>query len=1550
VDFAWEAMKHAGVADTSESGWQGNLLPWFNRWDVERRMRPDQNTGPTRTKAISEWLANAADPLVKTIKYVPYVDPLIVDLDGDGLEITSLNGADSVKFDTSGDGLKTSTAWAGADDGFVVLDRNGNGSIDSGAEMFGDETVLANGQKAANGFAALSELDSNHDGVFSAADAQFGVVRIWRDLNQDGISQADELKTLTDSGVASINLASTASTAKYPDAQLVRDGSYTSTNGSTGQAGSFLLGQNNFFTEYAPIEVSAEAVLLPDLDGSGKVRDLREAATLSPELVDLLHAAENATTRGGFKDAVADLMLAWGNDSPYQSASKQALAEGYGLILSEPQDAQETSWMGMAVKANEADRDAYRATLSSADLAKFDAMRERMVGDLVRIAAYEAFTGFTFASWQTIKQDALNPGVRVSVTNGRAVEVWVPLSQVIAGNRIAVPANEQGYIRVTIPAPLVGEPHITGLWTRLVDDATDNLLPTLRLAKYLDTVNLNITEQGMEFDFGAMDAMVAEVGAASRREGAALVLDLERLFGSSLDALGWTGAGQVRALLQQSASDADVRHAFGDVGYALPAASTTTGTAGADAYMGDSTSNTFNAGNANDLVDGGGGSDRLAGGFGDDLVFGGDGDDSLVGSDGNDTLEGGAGNDLLIGGDETSGTWNGTNTYSGHGNDTYRFGRGDGQDTIWDVDSTVGNIDTIVVKEGIAPSDVRISRLASGSVHLLLSVAGSTDTLTVGNFFVGDGGSSIEQITFADGTIWDLAAIKARALVGGTGADDIIGYASDDQISGADGNDRLWARAGSDSVLGGTGNDTAWGEAGNDSLNGGDGGDTLFGGVGNDTLEGGTGNDLLIGGDETGGAWNGTNTYSGHGNDTYRFGRGDGQDTLWDVDSTVGNIDTIVLKEGIAPSDVRISRLASGSVHLLLSITGSTDTLTVGNFFVGDGGSSIEQITFADGTIWDLAAIKARALVGGAGADDIIAYAGDDHISGADGNDRLWARAGSDTVLAGAGNDTAWGEEGNDSLNGGDGGDTLFGGVGNDTLEGGAGNDLLIGGGETGGVWNGTNNYGGQGNDTYRFGRGDGQDTLWDVDSTTGNIDTIALKEGIAPSDVRISRLATGSVHMLLSIAGSTDTLTVGNFFVGDGGSSIEQISFADGTVWDLAAIKARALVGGPGADDIIGYASSDQISGGDGNDRVWARAGNDSVVGGAGNDQLMGEGGNDTLEGGTGNDLLIGGDETSGAWNGTNYYSGQGNDTYRFGRGDGQDTIWDVDSTAGNIDTIALKEGIAPSDVRISRMATGSVHLLLSIAGSTDTLAVGNFFVGDGGSSIEQISFADGTIWDLATIKARALLPTAVADDIGGYGGDDQINGADGNDRLWGRTGNDTLLGGAGSDQIWGEAGDDIIEGGAGNDLLVGGNDNGGSWNGSNYYAGQGDDTYRFGRGDGQDTVWDVDGTAGNQDVLSFLSGISADQLWFRQVGSALEVSIIGTNDRVQVANWFAGANYHVEKFQTAQGQTLLDSSVQNLVNAMAAFAPPAIGQTTLPANYQSTLLPTITSNWVGG
>ena len=92
---------------------------------------------------------------------------------------------------------------------------------------------------------------------------------------------------------------------------------------------------------------------------------------------------------------------------------------------------------------------------------------------------------------------------------------------------------------------------------------------------------------------------------------------------------------------------------------------------------------------------------------------------------------------------------------------------------------------------------------------------------------------------------------------------------------------------------------------------------------------------------------------------------------------------------------------------------------------------------------------------------------------------------------------------------------------------------------------------------------------------------------------------------------------------------------------------------------------------------------------------------------------------------------------------------------------------------------------------------------------------------------------------------------------------------------------------------------------------------------------------------------GISSDQLWFRKVGSSLEVSIIGTSDKVTINSWFSSNAYHVEQFKTTDGKTLLDSQVENLVNAMAGFAPPAAGQTTLPQNYQDALGGVIAANW---
>ena len=72
-----------------------------------------------------------------------------------------------------------------------------------------------------------------------------------------------------------------------------------------------------------------------------------------------------------------------------------------------------------------------------------------------------------------------------------------------------------------------------------------------------------------------------------------------------------------------------------------------------------------------------------------------------------------------------------------------------------------------------------------------------------------------------------------------------------------------------------------------------------------------------------------------------------------------------------------------------------------------------------------------------------------------------------------------------------------------------------------------------------------------------------------------------------------------------------------------------------------------------------------------------------------------------------------------------------------------------------------------------------------------------------------------------------------------------------------------------------------------------------------------------------------------------------MGTTDKLTVQNWYLGGQYHIEQFKTADGKLLLDSQVENLVQAMAAFAPPAAGQTSLPPTYQDTLAPVIAANW---
>jgi len=134
-----------------------------------------------------------------------YATPLVLDLDGNGIETTS--AANGVNFDVGGTGTASKTGWVGGADGLLVMDRNGDGAINDGKELFGAATVLANGQRAGNGFAALAEQDTNHDGKITAADANFDKLKVWVDANHDGKTDPGELRGLVDLGIVELNVS-----------------------------------------------------------------------------------------------------------------------------------------------------------------------------------------------------------------------------------------------------------------------------------------------------------------------------------------------------------------------------------------------------------------------------------------------------------------------------------------------------------------------------------------------------------------------------------------------------------------------------------------------------------------------------------------------------------------------------------------------------------------------------------------------------------------------------------------------------------------------------------------------------------------------------------------------------------------------------------------------------------------------------------------------------------------------------------------------------------------------------------------------------------------------------------------------------------------------------------------------------------------------------------------------------------------------------------------------------------------------------------------------
>lgn len=1330
--------------------------------DIEEVMSEDYQD--TIDEVIKE-IHGESDDYDKAGKAQPPRDPLIIDLGETGIELRSLEHG--VNFDLDNNGFAEKTAWIGTEDGFLALDRNGNGSIDNGGELFGDQVILKDGSKSESGFEALAELDDNGDGIIDNKDSAFANLRVWIDANHNGKSDSNELKTLNETGIISISLehSEVSIVDEETGARIAESASVTiNKNGavSTVDISEFWFPVNSSDTTQDGVVTAGNVpniIQAVNDDESGELLELFYEFSESTDIVmkryylkKILYKITDSkniaiNSRGGNIDA-RDLHVieqfmgrdfeGVGGSNPNSNAAS-ILKDIYTNIENQYYNILNMyCGLGGYLNATYEYEDENGNKNLNLDFLNYIFDEKAAEGENIDYLVYDL--GVYLKSYDKIN----GTSCFTEYSNHYSENYAYIVESTKSGNTYLGTESNDSYNGTSKNDFIFGESGNDNLHGGNGNDAISGGSGNDTL--YGDSGNdILIGDEGNDTLDGGTGNDTLKGGYGddtyifAKGYGNDTIIDSDglntlRFKGIKPSDILVNGTDEYDATITiKGTNDSlvikDFRKSEEYRNYDLEIDGVKMHVTDKDSpfrhIYGGNGDDVLKAVVDDSIMHAFGGDDTVYGSKENDVIYGNEGNDTVYAGNGNDFVYGGAGNDIIDGGEGND------LLYGGFGDDTYIFDKNCGTDVINDTEGT----SVIKLTNEVSLADLRIDSVGE---DVVISIRDTDDKLIITDFKqnpdnyvlrIGDEEISVkdnitaEEKEFLSGSEnYDYIVNENKTVIaGGESGDRIIGSGMDEYILGDSDSDQL---------LAGGGNDVIFGGSGDDYINGGDGDDIIDAGTGNDFIDGGSGNDIYI------------------------FKPGYGADSIMDSEG----VNTVMFGDGFIAEGVKAYR--SNWNDILITFDGFEDTLTIKNYCISKEARNF-TLVFADGTVVEATAQNSplRTIYGTDGSEYMISIYEDGITKiGQDGNDQLV------------------GSDGNDYLYGDKGSDRLTGNAGNDVLDGGEGNDFL---------------YGGAGNDTYIFKKGYGTDTIDDGEGTN----TIEIY-GYSANQIKAYR--TNWNDITVTFEGSDDKLVIEGFFTSEANRNF-YLTFNGGSKLHATASNSplRTIYGTENSDYIaamddrgvtlIGENGSDSLNGGNGADKLY---------GGIGDDQLYGSGGNDILDGGEGSDYL---------------YGGSGNDTYIFNIGYGTDTISDSEG----VNTISFGSGISADMITVYR--TNWNDLTITFEGIEDKLIIQGYFTFEDNRNF-NVNFADGTryAYDSEENPLKQVHATEYDDwmsawsdngvVIHGDGGNDTLNGGEGNDVLDGGVGSDYLYGGNGNDTyIFGIGyGSDIVEDNDGENKIV--------------------------------------------------------------------------------------------------------------------------------------------------